>query len=124
MSWVFQQAAKALVTVEVKQTASSWTVTTSAGVISISETYPLSGSMTSMQRRDLRPGKCTGRVERTGGVVPGASVSLEWEGQLGGKQVEQFTLQENGNLLIRVLDLKLNNGRTWSGKSVYRRRRQ
>jgi hypothetical protein len=61
-------------------------------MIAISEDYHLDGRPSGQNRRDMRSGPCTGYL----GLPPpdlihkGMSLRLEFEGQIGGKQLEYF----------------------------------
>ena len=71
--------------------------------------------------RALRAGRCTGYIEpAVGERIPGIYLTLEFEGQLAGKQKEYFYVENN--TLYRDMELFLANGKTWSGKSIFHRR--
>mmetsp|Transcript_25601 Transcript_25601/g.35353 ORF Transcript_25601/g.35353 Transcript_25601/m.35353 type:complete len:602 (-) Transcript_25601:87-1892(-) len=122
LSWVFAQAAKLLTKVNIKQDQRSFTIVTSAGMISVAEVYPLSGRRADQNRRDMRPGHCSGTVERVATPHLGVRLRLRFEGQCAGDQVEYFYL-DDPNTFIREVDLKLDNGKFWKGKSVFTRTR-
>mmetsp|Transcript_30530 Transcript_30530/g.57531 ORF Transcript_30530/g.57531 Transcript_30530/m.57531 type:complete len:171 (-) Transcript_30530:312-824(-) len=121
MGWVFAQAAKLLNSLEVVQDSSNFKVITAASVISISEVYPLAGQTVPQNRRDMRNGSCEGSVQ----LVPeplGVQLKLRFEGQPSGSQEEMFRL-DGPQTLIRETRLTLDNGKSWSGKTVYVRKR-
>ena len=118
MNWVFRQAAALLNEVQIDRDASgsSWTIASAASIISLAETYPVSGAKVPQSRRDMHGGQALGSIEAVPG---GVRLTLTWTGELPGTQVEEFNL--DGDQLNRFVELKLDNGRGWSGGYVYRR---
>ena len=121
MNIVFRQAAGLLnyLTID-RPSPESWRVATNAGIIQISEVYPIDGSRTSTPRRDLRMG------EQTGAVVVDASasavaLSISWSAPLAGTQNETFRLNTEDDTLVRTVHITLDDGSTWRGVYEYAR---
>jgi hypothetical protein len=103
------------------QDAKNFTIITAASVITISEVYPLSSAQVSQNRRDMRAGAALGTVRRVAAPAgPGVQVSLRFQGYPEGQQDETFSL-EGPNTLVRETSLLLDNGKSWRGKSIYKR---
>ena len=121
MNIVFRQAAGLLnyLTID-RPSPESWRVATNAGIIQISEVYPIDGSRTSTPRRDLRMG------EQTGAVVVDVSasavaLSISWSTPLAGTQNETFRLNTEDDTLVRTVHITLDDGSTWRGVYEYAR---
>jgi hypothetical protein len=121
MNIVFRQAAGLLnyLTID-RPSPESWRVATNAGIIQISEVYPINGSRASASRRDLRPG------EQSGAVVVDASasavaLSIAWSAPLAGTQNETFRVNTDDDTLVRTVRITLDDGSTWNGEYVYAR---
>jgi hypothetical protein len=120
LSWVFTQAAKLLRSVEIQQDSNKFTIITAASVITISESYPLSGDEVSQNRRDMRSGGAIGSIQRVNEPSPGIRLSLRFQGYPEGTQDEVFRL-DGPNTMVRETTLRLDSGKSWQGKSVYQR---
>ena len=121
MNIVFRQAAALLNYLRIEQpTSTTWSVASNAGVIQIAESYPIDGSSAVVSRRDLRSGDQIGSVSVT--TVDPDAVRLEssWSAPLAGSQVETFRVDASG-VLVRVVDISLENGESWSGTYRYTR---
>lgn len=51
----------------------------------------------------------------------GVELTLEWTGELPGKQTEFFIVSEDDKTLLRSVELTLSTGMQWRGNSIYRR---
>lgn len=51
----------------------------------------------------------------------GVELFLEWTGALPGQQTESFVVSEDGNTLLRTVEMTLKSGGRYSGRTIYRR---
>lgn len=54
-------------------------------------------------------------------AAAGVELTLEWGGELAGKQTEFFLVDAEGKTLLRSVELTLSTGLQWRGNSIYRR---
>lgn len=121
MNIVFRQAAALLNYLRIEQpTSTTWSVASNAGVIQIAESYPIDGSSAVVSRRDLRSGDQIGSVSVTMADPDAVRLESSWSTPLAGSQVETFRVDASG-VLVRVVEISLENGESWSGTYRYTR---
>lgn len=121
MNIVFRQAAALLNYLRIEQpTSTTWSVASNAGVIQIAESYPIDGSSAVVSRRDLRSGDQIGSVSVTTADPDAVRLESSWSAPLAGSQVETFRVDASG-VLVRVVEISLENGESWSGTYRYTR---
>lgn len=121
MNIVFRQAAALLNYLRIEQpTSTTWSVASNAGVIQIAESYPIDGSSAVVSRRDLRSGDQIGSVSVTTADPDAVRLESSWSTPLAGSQVETFRVDASG-VLVRVVEISLENGESWSGTYRYTR---
>jgi len=121
MNIVFRQAAVLLNYLRIEQpTSTTWSVASNAGIIQIAESYPIDGSSAVVSRRDLRSGDQIGSVSVTTADPDAVRLESSWSAPLAGSQVETFRVDASG-VLVRVVEISLENGESWSGTYRYSR---
>ena len=129
LNFLLRQALKLVSTLEVRHGERSFETVLKAGVLDVSEKYPLPeeggelGDERVFGRRDRRAGHARGRARRDT-TAGGVAVELAWDGELAGSQTETFALADDGSVepaLHVDTDMVLDNGRTCKYRTVYRR---
>lgn len=120
LSWVLRKALNVLSTLEVEDTADSFTTRIKAGgVMDVVEQYPWTGEEKQHKRRDKRKGHHFGFVSRT---EKGPCISVRWDNPYGGVCSDVFHLSEDAMTLTQITSMTMKDtGAEIDYKTVYRR---